>query len=81
VLKVYASLGCPVHFSRIDFIDSAHGPVLMEAELLNPAAFANYSGKGRAFGQKVADYLDRLITAQNVVCSRPRDFSESAFGA
>ena len=81
MLKVYASLGCPVHFSRVDFIDGAHGPVLMEAELLNPAAFANYSGKGRAFGRKVADYFDRLIAAQNVVRSRPRDFSESAFGA
>jgi len=81
VLKVYASLGCPVHFSRVDFIDGARGPVLMEAELLNPAAFANYSGKGRAFGRRVADYLDRLIAAQNVVCSRPRDFSEPVFGA
>jgi len=70
VLRVYASLGCPVHFSRVDFIDSDKGPVLMEAELLNPAAFANYSGKGRLFGRKVAEYLDRLIAAQEVF--RPR---------
>lgn len=66
VLRVYASFGCPVHYSRVDFIDTERGPALMEAELLNPAAFANYSGKGPEFGHKVADSLDGLI-AQNAV--------------
>ena len=70
-LRVYASFGCPVHYSRIDFIDTEKGPVLMEAELLNPAAFANYSGKGRQFGRKVAEYLDRLIARTKVVGRMP----------
>ena len=61
VLRAYASLGCPVHYSRIDFIDTESGPALMEAELLNPAAFANYSGKGEAFARKVASYVEALI--------------------
>lgn len=77
-LRVYASLGCPVHFSRVDFIDSDKGPVLMEAELLNPAAFANYSGKGRQFGRKVAEYLDRLIAAQKVSRPRAQDYGAPA---
>jgi glutathione synthase/RimK-type ligase-like ATP-grasp enzyme len=77
VLEVYASLGLPVHFSRIDFVDDAEGPLLMEAELLNPAAFANYSGKGRAFGQKVAEYFDRLIAAQ----VEPRESGPAALRA
>jgi len=63
VLRAYAALGCPVHYSRIDFIDTDRGPALMEAELLNPAAFANYSGKGESFGRSVARYLDRLLAA------------------
>ncbi len=66
VLRVYASFGCPVHYSRVDFIDTAAGPVLMEAELLNPAAFANYSNKGPQFGRKVAEYFDRLIASKKV---------------
>lgn len=66
VLRVYASLGCPVHYSRVDFIDTDEGPALMEAELLNPATFANYSGRGAAFGRKVAGYLDGLIAARAV---------------
>jgi glutathione synthase/RimK-type ligase-like ATP-grasp enzyme len=61
VLRAYGSLGCPVHYSRIDFIDTERGPALMEAELLNPAAFANYSGKGESFAGKVASYLEALI--------------------
>ena len=65
-LMVYESFGCPVHYSRIDFIDTEKGPVLMEAELLNPAAFGNYSGKGLQFGRKVAEYLDRLIAEKKV---------------
>lgn len=71
VLRVYASFGCPVHYSRVDFIDTEHGPTLMEAELLNPAAFANYSGKGPEFGRKVADYLDTLIARTKVVGRMP----------
>lgn len=66
VLRVYESFGCPVHYSRVDFIDTEEGPVLMEAELLNPAAFANYSKKGPQFGRKVAEYLDRLIASKKV---------------
>ena len=69
------------HFSRIDFIDDAEGPLLMEAELLNPAAFANYSDKGRAFGRKVADYLDRLIAGHRQDHPRPHDFGAAAVGA
>jgi len=61
VLRAYASLGCPVHYSRVDFIDTEDGPALMEAEVLNPAAFANYSGKGESFARKVAGYLEALI--------------------
>jgi len=61
VLRAYASLGCPVHYSRIDFVSTPDGPALMEAELLNPAAFANYSGKGEIFGREVAAYLDALM--------------------
>ena len=61
VLRAYATLGCPVHYSRVDFIDTEDGPALMEAELLNPAAFANYSGKGESFARKVASYLEGLI--------------------
>jgi glutathione synthase/RimK-type ligase-like ATP-grasp enzyme len=62
VLAAYESLGCPVHYSRIDFVESDGGPALMEAELLNPAAFANYSGKGAQFGRSVAAYVDALMT-------------------
>ena len=62
VLRVYASFGCPVHYSRVDFIDTEAGPKLMEAELLNPAAFANYSGKGASFARKVASYLEAVMS-------------------
>ena len=72
VLSAYQSFGCPVHYSRIDFIDTEHGPALMEAELLNPAAFANYSGKGRRFGRAVARYFDRLLAANALAQSRPQ---------
>ena len=61
VLAAYESLGCPVHYSRVDFVDSDDGPALMEAELLNPAAFANYSGTGARFGRAVAEYLETLM--------------------
>jgi glutathione synthase/RimK-type ligase-like ATP-grasp enzyme len=61
VLRAYESLGYPVHYSRIDFLCTPDGPLLMEAELLNPAAFANYSGKGAAFGRSVANYLHGVL--------------------
>lgn len=60
-LRAYESLGCPVHYSRIDLIATDEGPALMEAELINPAAFANYSRKGRQFGESLARYFDRLL--------------------
>jgi glutathione synthase/RimK-type ligase-like ATP-grasp enzyme len=78
VLIVYESFGCPVHYSRIDFIDTEQGPLLMEAELLNPAAFANYSGKGLQFGQKVAEYLDSLIAPTKVSCLEARNYGARA---
>ena len=53
----------------------------MEAELLNPAAFANYSGKGRQFGRRVAEYLDRLIAAQKVARPQPQDHGAPALSA
>lgn len=71
VLRVYASFGCPVHYSRVDFIDTEQGPALIEAELLNPAAFATYSGKGPEFGRKVADYLDGLLASSRAGRRQP----------
>jgi glutathione synthase/RimK-type ligase-like ATP-grasp enzyme len=62
VLEAYESLGCPVHYSRIDLIKTRRGPMLMEAELINPSVFANYSGKGVEFGQSIAQYFHRLLT-------------------
>ena len=64
VLRAYESLGCPVHYSRIDLIETDDGPTLMEAELINPAAYANYSRKGRQFGQSLARYFGRLLAAR-----------------
>lgn len=61
VLSTYASLGYEVHFSRIDFVQSDQGPILIEAELLNPSMYANYSGKGKQFGDELARYFHKLI--------------------
>ncbi|HNB21473.1 MAG TPA: hypothetical protein PKZ32_03605 [Candidatus Melainabacteria bacterium] len=61
LLKVYESLGCPIHFSRIDFVTTNAGPRLVEAELLNPSIYANYSGKGKEFGRAIAGYFDQLL--------------------
>ena len=61
-LRAYESLGCPIHYSRIDLIQTAKGPTLMEAELINPSIFANYSGKGVEFGKSIARYFDQLLT-------------------
>jgi glutathione synthase/RimK-type ligase-like ATP-grasp enzyme len=62
VLRAYESLGCPVHYSRIDLIRTASGPALVEAELINPSIFANYCGKGAQFGQSIARYFQGLLT-------------------
>ena len=62
-LSAYESLGCPVRYSRIDLIATDEGPALMEAELINPAAFANYSRKGPEFGRSLARYFDRLLAS------------------
>jgi glutathione synthase/RimK-type ligase-like ATP-grasp enzyme len=62
VLKAYASLDCPVHYSRIDFIQTKDGPTLIEAELINPSIYANYSNKGPEFGRKIARYFNSLMS-------------------
>ncbi len=61
ILRSYEALGYPVHFSRVDLIDSPQGPLLMEAELLNPSIYANYLGRGQAFGAAFADYVCTLL--------------------
>jgi glutathione synthase/RimK-type ligase-like ATP-grasp enzyme len=66
LLSAYEGLGCPVHFSRIDIIESPNGPVVLEAELLNPSIYANYSKKGAVFGRAIAQYFDELVKS----CSR-----------
>jgi glutathione synthase/RimK-type ligase-like ATP-grasp enzyme len=60
-LKVYESLNCPIHYSRIDLIKTAHGSTLVEAELINPSMYANYSGKGVQFGESIARYFHQLL--------------------
>lgn len=61
VLAAYESLNCPIHYSRIDLIQTHDGPTLIEAELINPSIFANYSQKGAQFGQRIAHYFDGLL--------------------
>lgn len=63
VLKAYESFGCPVHYSRIDLIQTDKGATLVEAELINPSIYANYSGKGAEFGAKIARYFHQLLTS------------------
>ena len=60
-LGAYESLGCPIHYSRIDLIQSDRGTMLMEAELINPSVFARYLGRGDSFGKKIAAYFDGLL--------------------
>lgn len=60
-LSAYESFGCPIHYSRIDLIRSDRGPMLMEAELINPSIFARYFNRGEVFGKKIAAYFDRLL--------------------
>lgn len=64
-LRAYESFGCPIHYSRIDFIESGRGPMLMEAELINPSIYARYSNRGEEFGKKIAAYFDNLIRNRN----------------
>ncbi|MBP9091815.1 hypothetical protein KBI23_12395 [bacterium] len=61
VLRVYEGLGYPAHFSRVDILSVEGFPMLLEAELLNPSMYANYSKKGEAFGKQLALYFDRFI--------------------
>jgi glutathione synthase/RimK-type ligase-like ATP-grasp enzyme len=61
VLRASESLGWPVRFSRIDLLATADGPVLMEAELLNPSVYANYVGRGAEFGEALAGYFETLM--------------------
>jgi glutathione synthase/RimK-type ligase-like ATP-grasp enzyme len=61
VLYAYESFGCPIHYSRVDLIASERGPLLMEAELINPSIFARYFGRGEEFGKKIAAYFDGLL--------------------
>lgn len=64
LLKVYQTFGCPIHFSRIDFATTCDGPKLIEAELLNPSIYANYSKKGPQFGKAIAAYFHGLIQGE-----------------
>jgi glutathione synthase/RimK-type ligase-like ATP-grasp enzyme len=64
VLKTYQDLGYEAHFSRIDFVTTIKGPVLIEAELLNPSMYANYVGRGKAFGEAVALYFDSQLDSR-----------------
>ena len=64
VLAAYSALEFPIHFSRVDFLVTKDGPVLLEAELLNPSIYANYSGKGAAFSEGLAGYFDGLLAAR-----------------
>jgi len=61
VLRAYESFGCPIHYSRIDLIESERGLMLMEAELINPSIFARYCGRGEEFGKKIAAYFEGLL--------------------
>ena len=60
-LRTYESFGCPIHYSRIDLIESDRVPMLMEAELINPSIFARYFDRGEDFGKKIAAYFHSLL--------------------
>jgi glutathione synthase/RimK-type ligase-like ATP-grasp enzyme len=64
VMEAYESLGCPINYSRIDMIQTDEGPALIEAELINPSIYANYSKKGAQFGERIAGYFHRLLKAE-----------------
>ena len=61
VLKSYESLNCPIHYSRIDILMEAGVPTLVEAELINPSMYANYTGRGVEFGDSIARYFHHLV--------------------
>ena len=48
-------------FSRIDFAYHNNSPKLIEAELLNPSAFAIMSGEELNFSKKFVNHLDKLM--------------------
>jgi hypothetical protein len=53
-----------VHFSRVDIVDGEPDPVLIEAELLNPSIYANYSNRGKEYGKAIAKYFHELIQSR-----------------
>lgn len=61
VLDAYEALGYPVHFGRVDLLQSSDGPVLLEAEFMNPSIYANHSNKGKQFGDRIAAYFDEFL--------------------
>ncbi len=61
LLEAYESLHCPIHYSRIDLIQTSSGSTLVEAELINPSMYANYSGKGVQFGNSIGQYFHQLL--------------------
>jgi glutathione synthase/RimK-type ligase-like ATP-grasp enzyme len=75
-LGAYESFGCPVHYSRIDLIESDRGPMLMEAELINPSVFARYLGRGSEFAKSIAAYFDGLLKNRRDGCGLPRRSAE-----
>ncbi len=66
VLYAFVELGYPAHFSRVDILSCQGAPMLLEAELLNPSMYANYSGKGETFGRRVATYFDNFVRRKKV---------------
>jgi glutathione synthase/RimK-type ligase-like ATP-grasp enzyme len=64
VLEAYAELGYEVHFSRVDIVEGEPDPVLIEAELLNPSIYANYSNRGKEYGKAIAQYFHELIQSR-----------------
>jgi len=75
LLKTYEQFGCPIHFSRVDFVTTDSGARLIEVELLNPSIYANYSNKGPQFGKAIASYCDRLEknAVKGGICKSPVD--------
>ena len=65
VLKSYQVLGYETHFSRIDIIRDEGDPLLMEAELVNPSIYANYTGRGAIISEQVADYFKTQLDSHN----------------
>jgi glutathione synthase/RimK-type ligase-like ATP-grasp enzyme len=52
----------PVIFSRIDFAYHDSKPCLIEAELVNPSAFAVFAGVEKEFAEKFVGHVDKLIS-------------------